>query len=352
MEINKLLNIANQQNASDLYLTVGAPPTLRVANRLEPISGFEPLTPEETEELVLSLLDEEQREILELNKELDFSFSFGQLARVRGNAFHQRGYVAVSLRLISMEIATIDELNLPDVCYKFAQLPQGFVLVTGPAGQGKSTTIAAIIDEITRTRSVHVVTIEDPIEYIFPNRGSIVNQRELHLDTHSWDVALRSCLRETPDVVLVGEMRDYETISSAITIAETGHLVFSTLHTNSAAQTIDRIIDVFPEHSKKQAQVQLAGILGGVLSQRLIPSLDGGLYPAVEVLLPTQAVRSTIREGKTHQIDNIISTSLDVGMIPLEKSLAKLVRSNIISEEESLRYTIHPEQLSGYLARM
>ncbi len=350
MEINKLLNIAVQKEASDLYLTVGAPPTLRVLNQLKPISGMDPLSPEEVHKLVLSFLDDEQREILELNKELDFSFSFGQLARIRGNAFHQRGYLAASLRLISMEIASIEELHLPEVCYHFSQLPQGFVIVTGPAGHGKSTTIAAIIDEITKSRTVHVVTIEDPIEYVFPNRGSLVNQRELHLDTHSWDIALRSCLRETPDVVFVGEMRDYETISSAITIAETGHLVFSTLHTNSASQTIDRIIDVFPEHAKEQAQVQLASILEGVLSQRLIPSVDGGLRPAVEVLLATQAVRSTIREGKTHQLDNIISTSLDVGMIPLEKSLAQMVKSNVITQEDAMRHTMHPEQLSRYLS--
>ncbi len=350
MEINKLLNIAVEKEASDLYLTVGAPPTLRVFNKLEPVSGTGPLDSKEVKEVIFSVLDEEQREILKLNKELDFSFSFGQLARVRGNAFHQRGYLAASLRLISMEIPTIDELNLPEICYRFAQLPQGFVLVTGPAGHGKSSTIAAIIDEITKSRSVHIVTIEDPIEYVFPNRSSIINQRELHLDTHSWNAALRSCLRETPDVVFIGEMRDYETISSAITIAETGHLVFSTLHTNSAAQTVDRIIDVFPEHAKSQAQVQLAGILEGILSQRLLPAVDGGLRPAVEVLLATRAVRSTIREGKTHQIDNIISTSLDVGMIPLEKSLAQLVRSNLVSEDVALRNTTHPDQLSRYLS--
>lgn len=351
MEIRDLLDAVVREKASDLYLTVGAPPTLRVSGGLVPLESAPILTPEESERLIFQLLNDDQREILTLNKELDFSFALGQVARFRVNAFHQRGYLAASLRSISMKIPTIKELNLPDICYRFADLPQGFVLVTGPAGHGKSTTIAAILGEISKEQAVHIITIEDPIEYVFPHRKSIINQREIHLDTHSWDVALRSCLRESADVVFVGEMRDYETIASAVTIAETGHLVFSTLHTNSAAQTVDRLIDVFPEHSKEQVRVQLANMFEGVISQRLIPSLAGGLVPAVEVLLATPAVRTTIREGKTHQLDNVIATSADVGMIPLELSLAKLVQTGKVSEEEALKQTLKPEELGRYLRR-
>lgn len=254
-------------------------------------------------------------------------------------------FLSAALRLIPSKIRTVEELNLPKISHKFSGLQQGFVLVTGPTGHGKSTTIASLIAEINEARPVHVLTIEDPIEYIYSAGKGIISQRELHLDTHSWEISLRSALREDPDVVLIGEMRDYETIAAAITIAETGHLVFSTLHTNSASQTIDRIVDVFPEHQQGQIRTQLASTLAGVISQRLIPAIGGGRYPAVEILLATPAVKTVIREGKTHLIDNIIQTSADVGMIPLEVSLAALVRAGKISLDTAQGYALRPAEL-------
>src|SRR3989339_1814274 len=242
--IQQLLLEVIKRKASDLHLTVGALPTLRVDGSLTPLEGEKPLMAEDVQGLVFSILTEEQKEILLANKELDFSFALGEVARFRVNVYHQKGYLAASLRLIPAKIKTLEELNLPSIIKNFVRLPQGFVLITGPTGHGKSTTLAAVINEINETRSEHIVTIEDPIEYIYPHRQSLISQRELHLDTHSWEIALRSVLREDPNVVLIGEMRDYETISAALTVAETGHLVLATLHTNSAAQTIDRIVDV------------------------------------------------------------------------------------------------------------
>ncbi|PIS21070.1 type IV pili twitching motility protein PilT [candidate division WWE3 bacterium CG08_land_8_20_14_0_20_43_13] len=345
MTINDLLDYTIEKKASDLHLTTGAPPIIRSGGVLVPVAGTHALKSEQVEEYVFPLLKPEQKEILLMNKEIDFSFAFGDKARFRINAYHQRGYLSAALRCIPYTIPTIDELGLPKIIYEFCKLPQGFILVTGPTGQGKSTTLAAIIDEINQTRPVHIVTIEDPIEYLFPNKKALVEQREMHLDTHAWDIALRSVLRQDPDVVLVGEMRDYETISSAVTVAETGHLVFATLHTNSAAQTIDRIVDVFPDHQQQQIRVQLSATLEGVISQRLIPSLGSGLVPAVEILLATPAVRSLIRDGKTHQIDNIIATSSDVGMISLERSLANLVNQGKISKESAVNRTLKPDML-------
>jgi len=256
-KVQIFLQKAVEAGASDLHLTVGAPPTLRIQGDLSPIAGESPLGPEEVESLIFELLSEEQKDLLLTQKEIDFSFAYGDVARFRVNAFHQRGYLAASLRRIPLKIPTIDELNLPKILFEFCDLPQGFILVTGPTGHGKSTTLAAMLQRINETRPVHIVTIEDPIEYIFPHRKALVDQREMHLDTYSWEVALRSALREDPNVVMIGEMRDYETIASAITIAETGHLVFATLHTNSASQTIDRIIDAFPEMQQQQVRVQL-----------------------------------------------------------------------------------------------
>ncbi len=349
MNIQKLLEEVIKRDASDLHLAVGALPTLRIDGTLVPLEGYSPLSEEVINELVDAILNEDQKEVLQANKELDFSFALGEVARFRVNVYHQKGYLSAALRYIPMQIRTIEELKLPSLISNFARLPQGFVLVTGPTGHGKSTTLAALINEINETRADHIVTIEDPIEYVFPHRRSLVSQRELHLDTHSWDIALRSVLREDPDVVLVGEMRDYETINAALTIAETGHLVFSTLHTNSAAATINRIIDVFPEHQQAQVRAQLAMTLEGVISQRLIPAIEGGRYPATEILLANPAVRSLIREGKTHLIDNQILTSQEMGMMSLEHSLVNLVNSGKITREQALSHTLRPEELSRLL---
>src|SRR3989338_8731811 len=344
MSIQEFLEIVIRREASDLHLIAGSPPMMRSDGQLMPITSA-PLTPEETESLVFELLSAEQREILIVNKELDLSFALGDVARFRVNAYFQKGYLSAALRLIPSYIKSIEELNLPRICHNFSKLRQGFVLVTGPTGHGKSTTIASMINEINQTKALHVVTIEDPIEYVYPKAKSLVSQREMHLDTHSWEVALRSALREDPDVVLVGEMRDFETIAAAITVAETGHLVFATLHTNSAAQSIDRIIDVFPENQQIQVRMQLASTIAGIISMRLVPAIGGGRLPAVEILLSSSAVQTAIREGKTHQIDNIIQTSGQEGMILLDASLAYLVKAGRVALDTAKAYSIRPEEL-------
>lgn len=345
-DIKEILNKVVSLKASDLHLTIGAMPTLRINGKLGPLAGYKVLDESTLEDLIFSLLNQDQKELLLVNKEVDFSFSLATEARFRVNAFYQKGYLAASLRSIPFKIPSLDELNLPKFLYKFANLPQGFILVTGAAGQGKSTTIAALIDYINENRAEHIITIEDPIEYVFAHKRSIIEQREMHLDTHSWEIALRSVLREDPNVVLIGEMRDYETISSAMTIAETGHLVFATLHTNSAAQTVDRIVDVFPDHQQQQVRVQLSSVLEGVISQRLVSTLDGGRMPACEIMMASAAVKNVIREGKTHLIDNIIATSLDMGMTTLEHYLANLVNTGKISYDEAKSKTLKLEVLS------
>jgi twitching motility protein PilT len=292
----------------------------------------------------------EQKELLLANKELDFSFgfgggSYGDLGRFRINAYYQRGKLAAAFRFLPPAIRTIDELGLPKACHDFATLRQGFILVCGPTGHGKSSTLAAILNEINQTRSMHILTIEDPIEYVYPTGKSIISQREMASDTHSFAMALRSALREDPDVVLIGEMRDPETMEAAITIAETGHLVFSTLHTNSASQSIDRIVGAFPPHQRAQIQVQLAATLRGIISQRLLPKIGGGRIPAIEILVGTPAVASNIRDGKTHLIDSVIQTSKDVGMMSLDASLAKLVQDGAITLDDAKGYAEHSEEL-------
>lgn len=344
MSIQDFLEIVVKKEASDLHLVVGSPAVVRVDGQLLPVSSGL-LSPEDTETLVFELLSTEQKEMFVVNKELDFSFALGDVARFRVNAYFQKGYISAALRLIPSYIKTIEELNLPRICHNFAKLRQGFILVTGPTGHGKSTTIASIINEINQTRPVHILTIEDPIEYVYPKGKALVSQREMHLDTHSWEVSLRSALREDPDVVLVGEMRDFETISSAITVAETGHLVFATLHTNSAAQSIDRIIDVFPENQQAQVRLQLAATMAGIVSMRLVPAIGGGRLPVVEILLSSPAVQTAIREAKTHQIDNIIQTSGDAGMILMDASLAYLVRAGRLSLDTARAYSIRPKEL-------
>lgn len=344
MTISEYLEIVVKKEASDLHLVVGMPAMVRVDGQLMPVSPAL-LSSEDTESLVFELLSAEQKEMLLVNKELDFSFALGDVARFRVNAYFQKGYLSAALRLIPSYIKTIEELNLPRICHNFAKMRQGFVLVTGPTGHGKSTTIASIINEINQSKPVHIVTIEDPIEYVYPKGKSLVSQREMHLDTHSWEIALRSALREDPDIVLVGEMRDFETIASAITVAETGHLVFATLHTNSASQSIDRIIDVFPENQQVQVRMQLAATIAGIISIRLVGAIGGGRLPAVEVLLVSPAVQTAIREGKTHQIDNIIQTSGEEGMILLDASLAYLVKAGRVSLDVAKTYSIRPEEL-------
>ncbi len=350
MDIHELLNLTVKNNASDLHLLAGIPPVIRIDGSLRYLTSYSALSHEMVENLVFSLLTPQQKEYVINNKELDFSFGFGggdygNLGRFRANIYYQRGFLSAAFRFLLPNIRTLEELNLPKVLHNFADMKQGFVLVTGPTGHGKSTTIASIINEINLKRATHILTIEDPIEYVYPAGKSIISQREMDIDSHSWSMALRSALREDPDVVLVGEMRDPETISAAITIAETGHLVFSTLHTNSAAQTIDRIIDSFPPSQQSQIRVQLASTLKGVVSQRLLPEINGGRMPAVEVLMGTSAIASTIREGKTHLIDSIIQTSQDSGMITLESSLASLVLSGNISLEMAKSYALRPDDL-------
>ena len=345
MPIQDLLGVVIKREASDLHLVVGSPAMIRVDGQLISVSPA-PLGPADTESLVFELLSPEQKELLLVNKELDFSFALGDIARFRVNAYFEKGYISAALRLIPSYIKTIEELNLPRICHNFAKMRQGFILVAGPTGHGKSTTIASIINEINQTRPVHIVTVEDPIEYVYPKGKALISQREMHLDTHSWEVALRSALREDPDVVLVGEMRDFETIAAAITIAETGHLVFATLHTNSAAQSIDRIIDVFPENQQVQVRMQLAQTIAGIISLRLVPAIGGGRLPVAEVLLSSGAVSTAIREGKTHQIDNIIQTSGISGMILLDASLAYLVRAGRISIDAANSYAMRPEELA------
>lgn len=349
--IQELLQLTIKNNASDLHLLVGIPPSLRIDGSLRYLTTYDILTKEKVEELVYSLMTPEQKELLIANKELDFSFgfgggSYGDMGRFRINAYFQRGYLAAALRFLPPVIKTIEQLELPKVCHDFANLRQGFVMVTGPTGHGKSSTLAAIINEINLNKAMHILTIEDPIEYVYPKGNSIMSQREMGTDTHSWAMALRSALREDPDVVLVGEMRDPETMQAALTIAETGHLVLATLHTNSAAQSIDRIVDSFPDHQRSQIRVQLAAVLKGIISQRLIPRITGGRIPAVEILLGTSAVASNIRDGKTHLIDSAIQTSKDIGMMTLEDSLTQLVRSGQVSLEIAKGFANHPEEVN------
>ncbi len=351
MNIQELLEMTLVKRASDLHLISGVPPTLRVDGILRPVSGYNALSEDDLRALIFSLVSEEQKEILLINKEIDFSFSYKEQARFRVNVYHQKGSLAAALRLLPVIIPKIDELNLPEVCHTFATLKQGLILVTGPTGHGKSTTLASIIDEINQNRDVHIISIEDPIEYIFRHNRALISQRELRGDTHSWQIALRSCLREDPDVVMIGEMRDYETISSALTIAETGHLVFATLHTNSAAQSVDRIVDVFPEHQQAQIKMQLSSTLESILSQRLMPCLDGGRIPAVEILVATPAVKTSIRDGKTHLIDNIVQNSGELGMITLEMDLARLVKIGKVSLEIAQTFALRPEELMRQLRK-
>lgn len=344
MTMHDLLQMVVDRDASDLHIVVGSPPHLRVHGELIPVEGVPPLTGEHTKLLIQALLTDEQRNLYEVNKELDFSYSFEDKGRFRVNAYTQKGSSAAALRLIPTKIRSIEELQLPQVFHDATKLRQGLVLVTGPTGEGKSTSLAAMIQEINQSRSEHIITIEDPIEFAYSPEKSIISQREIHHDTHSWEIALRSILREDPDIVLIGEMRDYETIASAITIAETGHLVFATLHTNSASQTIDRIIDVFPEHQQGQIRQQLASSIEAIFSQRLVPTKTGGRVCAVEVLIANSAVRNLVREGKSFQIDNVMQTSAESGMVTMESSLMRWVQTGLLSPEVARAYATRPTE--------
>lgn len=345
MKVKELLKIMIDKQASDLHLLVGVPPHIRIDGQLSPLPGETAVDPDQAKDLIFPLLMPAQKDQLLVNKELDFSFEFGQLGRFRVNAYFQKGNLAAALRLVPKKIKTIEELNLPKICHQLAELKQGLVLVTGPTGQGKSATLAAIIEEINQNRAEHIVTIEDPIEYVYSPKKSIFSQREMHGDTHSWAVALKSVLREDPDVVLVGEMRDYETIAAALTVAETGHLVLATLHTNDAAQTVDRIVDVFPEHQQAQIRMQLANTLEAILAQRLLPAIGGGRLPAVEILIGTAAIKTGIREGKGHLIGNVIQTSVELGMQSLEHDLARLVNAGKVELKVAQDYALSPRDL-------
>ncbi|HET9850061.1 MAG TPA: type IV pilus twitching motility protein PilT [Candidatus Saccharimonadales bacterium] len=344
-KIEVLLEEVVKRKGSDLHLTVGMPPIVRIDGSLVQLPGYQPLTEKIVEELVFGLLDEDQKQILLRDKEFDFSFAFGDLGRFRVNAFHERGNMAAAMRLISNNIRSIDQLALPPIISKFADYPRGLVLITGPTGSGKSSTLAALVDKINSERAAHIITVEDPIEYTHQSKKSLVVQREVHYDTYSFSAALRSVLREDPDVVLVGEMRDLETIAAAITIAETGHLVLATLHTNSAAQSIDRMVDVFPPHQQQQVKAQLGNILMAVCSQRLIPALGGGRLPAAEVLIATPAVRNIIREGKNYQLEAVIQTGAEMGMQSMDRTLVSLVHGGKISYDEARNYAVDVEEL-------
>jgi twitching motility protein PilT len=345
--IDGLLDALWREHGTDLMLTVGLPPQIRVHGGLHAIPGRPVLTPDDTDALLSELLTAEQAATWKARYEYDFSFSWRQNARVRGNAFTQRGMTALALRMIPREIPTMAALGLPPVLSDFARQHQGLVLVTGPTGSGKSTTLAAILDQINTDRACHIITIEDPIEYVHEHKRAAVNQREVGSDTSSFSDALRSALREDPDVLLVGEMRDLESIQFALTIAETGHLVFATLHTNDTAQALGRIIDVFPGAQQAQVRVQLAAALTGILYQRLIPRIGGGMVAAYEVLVADTAIRNLIKEGKTHQLRNSLLTGQRDGMVTLEQSLSTLVRTGQITYEDAVARSLYPKDVEA-----
>ncbi len=351
-KLNELLLVTAKQNASDLHIAVGKRPTIRMDSVLVPLAKENILNKEDTEGLVLALLNEKQKAEFLDQKQLDFSYNFEDKARFRVNVYFQRGFMAAALRLIPARIQTLEELNLPPILHDFAKLQQGFILAVGPAGHGKSTTLAAILDEINHSRTDHIITVEDPIEYIFSQDRCIISQREVGSDAPSFHAALWSILRQDPDVIMIGEIRDPETMAMAMTSAETGHLVFSTLHTNSAAQTIDRIIDSFPPNQQGQIASQLAGTLVAIISERLVPRIGGGRVPATEILLMNSAVRNLIREEKIYQINLVIETSVQEGMISLNRSLASLVKRSEISMEQAESYSMNPSELRLLLERM
>lgn len=349
MDIGEILKETVDRQASDLHLAVGLPPVLRIDGRLQPMDR-PPLTPSVAREMIYSILTQDQRQKLETDWEVDLSYSLYGQARFRVNAYFQRGTLGAAFRLVPTIIKTVDELGLPKVLHTFSQKPRGLILVTGPTGSGKSTTLAAIIDEINETRNDHIITIEDPIEFLHHHKRCVIHQREVGSDTRAFPIALRSALRQDPDIILIGEMRDLETIQIALTAAETGHLVFATLHTQDCPQTIDRMIDVFPPHQQEQIRVQIAGTLEGVVTQQLLPRVGGvGRVVACEVLIATPAARNLIREGKTHQLYTVMQTGGQYGMQTMNSSLAELVRRGQITREMALQRSSVPDELERLL---
>lgn len=340
LELNKLLSIVLERDASDLHLVVGEPPVIRVDTVLLRLDNYQVLSQDSITDLLNVLLAPEQRKKFDQELQIDFSYSFKDSIRFRVNAFRQKGVISIAMRVIPNHIKTLEELSLPSMMRKFIERKQGLVLVVGPTGHGKSTALASMINEINNTRAEHILTIEDPVEFIFTPKQSIVSQRELYLDTPTFGGALKAALREDINVVLVGEMRDLESIGTALTVAETGHLVFGTLHTNDASQSIDRIIDVFPGDQQSQIRSQLASVLAGVVSLRLLPKIGGGRVPAYEIMVTNHAIRNVIRDNKIYEIPNIIHTSLEEGMVPLDKTLALLVKQGQVEFEVAQNYVL------------
>lgn len=343
--MKNLLKLAAQQNASDLHLVVGRYPTLRIDGKLYPLTQESILSPEDTKALSNVLLSEENKKKLLEDGQVDFSYNLENKVRFRTNVFFQQGNVSVAMRMVSGRLSTLEELNIPTILYEFTHKPQGLLLITGPVGHGKSTTLSAMIDFINHNEDKNIITVEDPIEYVYEQDRCIINQREIGRDTKSFADGLRSIFREDANVVLIGELRDLDTISTAMTAAETGHLILATLHTNDTSQTIDRIIDVFPAHQQNQVRSQLASVLLGVVSQRLVPRVGGGRIPALEIMINNHAVENLIRENKTYQIDSVIETSLRDGMISLDKSLADLVQRGMVTLDDAYAYTKNKEYL-------
>jgi len=352
LSIDALLERTVARNASDLHLTVGAPPAMRVNGTLQRFEDVPELTPEDTHQMLYRILSTEQQKQLEINRHIDLAHSIPGLARFRVNVFFQRGTLGAAFRLIPADIKTLEELGIPSALHSLTEKPRGLVLITGPTGSGKSTTLAALIDEINRKRAEHILTIEDPVEFVHRHKRCIVNQREIGADAPSFAEALRAALREDPDVILLGEMRDLETIGTAITAAETGHLVFATLHTQSAPSTVDRIIDAFPGAQQEQVRVQLAATLQGVCTQALLPTPAGdGRVAALEILFPDDAVRNLIRQGKVEQVYSVMQTSTSKGMQTMEQALSDLVVRGIVTLDDALSRSSRPEQLFGLLER-
>jgi twitching motility protein PilT len=347
--LKKLLDVVVNERASDLDISVGHSPNIRITGQLIPLVQEEKITAKDAEGLAYSLMTEIQKKKFLQDREIDLSYDLEGRGRFRANIFFQRGVISMAMRFVPTKIRTIEELSLPPVLHDFASRPQGLVLVTGATSQGKSTTLAAMIDEINHTRPVHIITIEDPIEYTYPMDRAIIDQREVSIDTLNFANALRASLRQNPDVIMVGEMRDLETITTTITAAETGHLVFATLHTNSAAQTIHRIVDVFPAEQQEQIRVQLASSLSGIISQRLIPAIKGGFIPVCEVMICNNAISTLIRENKTHEIPAVIETSAKEGMISLNRAMVDLVRKKEISMQNAIDYSLDPGEIRSML---
>lgn len=344
-ELKDLIDIVISEHGSDIHFSVGSHPIVRVTGSLIPLVKKPILTDQDLDGFAQVLMNKVKYEEYVAKHEADFSYGHADGIRFRGNGFFQGGSMSIALRFIPNEILTIEQLNLPPILHTFVERPQGFFLCVGPVGQGKSTTLASLVEHINQNRAEHIVTIEDPVEYLYEPKKSLIDQREIGVDTESFQVALNSAFRQDVDVILVGEMRNPETIATAVTAAETGHLVLSTLHTNNASQTIDRIIDSFPSGQQDQIRVQLAGSLAGIFSQRLIPRISGGLVPAYELLINNSAVSNLIRESRTHEVQTLIETGLEQGMIDMNRSLAELVKRGEITVENAFAYSVNPKAL-------